>query len=59
MGEPAGIIGVLSSKMSQHLSILSSHGLVLVRKQAQTVFCSLGDRRINRASSLVRSVLLD
>ena len=59
VGELAGIIGVSSSNVSQHLSILSSQGLVLARKQAQTVFYSLGDRRIIRACSLIRSVLLD
>ncbi len=59
VGELAEIIGVSPSNISQHLAILSSHGLVLARKQAQTVFYRLADRRIIRACSLIRSVLLD
>jgi len=59
VGELADIIGASPSNVSQHLAILSSHGLVLARKQAQTVFYSLADRRIIRACSLIRSVLLD
>jgi ArsR family transcriptional regulator len=59
VGELGEIIGVSPSNVSQHLAILSSHGLVLTRKQAQTVFYRLADRRIIRACSLIRSVLLD
>jgi len=59
VGELAEIIGVSPSNISQHLAILSSHGLVLARKQAQTVFYRLADRRIIRACSLIRSVILD
>ncbi len=59
VGELAEIIGVSPSNVSQHLAILSSRGLVLARKEAQTVFYRLADRRIIRACSLVRSVLLD
>ena len=59
VGEPAEIIGVSQSNVSQHLAILSSQGLVLARKQAQTVFYRLADQRIIRACSLIRSVLLD
>ena len=59
VGELAEIIGVSPSNVSQHLAILSSHGLVLARKQAQTVFYRLADRRLIRACSLIRSVLLD
>ena len=59
VGELAEIIGVSPSNVSQHLAILSSHDLVLSRKQAQTVFYRLADRRIIRACSLIRSVLLD
>ncbi len=59
VGELAEIIGVSPSNVSQHLAILSSRGLVLARKQAQTVFYRLADRRIIRACSLIRSVLLD
>ncbi len=59
VGELAEVIGVSQSNVSQHLAILSSHGLLQARKQAQTVFYSLADRRIIRACSLIRSVLLD
>jgi DNA-binding transcriptional ArsR family regulator len=59
VGEMAEIIGVSSSNVSQHLAVLHSHHLVLARKQAQTVFYSIADRRMIQACSLIRSVLLD
>jgi DNA-binding transcriptional ArsR family regulator len=59
VGELAEIIGVSPSNVSQHLAILSSRGLVRARKQAQTVFYRLSDKRIIQACTLIRSVLLD
>lgn len=59
VGEMAEAIGVPLPNLSQHLSVLKSHHLVLTRKQGQTVYCTLADRRIIQACALIRSVLLD
>jgi len=59
VGEMAEAIGVPLPNLSQHLSVLKSHHLVLTRKQGQTVYCSLADRRIIQACATIRAVLLD
>jgi DNA-binding transcriptional ArsR family regulator len=59
VGEMAQTIGVAPSNISQHLAVLSAQHLVVARKQAQTVYYRLADRRIIQACSLTRSVLLD
>lgn len=59
VGEMASAIGVSLSNVSQHLAVLKSSHLVASRKQGQTVFYSLADRRIIQACALIRSVLLD
>jgi DNA-binding transcriptional ArsR family regulator len=58
-GEMAQTIGVAPSNISQHLAVLSAQHLVAARRQAQTVYYRLADRRIIQACSLTRSVLLD
>lgn len=59
VGEMAAAIGASLANVSQHLAVLKSSHLVVARKQRQTVFYSLADRRIIQACSLIRSVLLD
>lgn len=59
VGELAQVIAVPLSNVSQHLALLKAQGLVLTRKDAQTVFYRLADRRILQACTLIRSVLLD
>lgn len=59
VGEMAETIGVPLPNLSQHLTVLKSHQLVLTRKQGQTVYCSLADERIIEACATIRAVLLD
>jgi ArsR family transcriptional regulator len=59
VGEMAEAIGVPLPNLSQHLSVLKSHNLVLTRKQGQTVYCRLADRRMVQACATIRAVLLD
>lgn len=59
VGEMADTIGVSLSNVSQHLAVLRSQDIVNSRKEAQTVFYDLTDRRILEACSKIRAVLLD
>jgi DNA-binding transcriptional ArsR family regulator len=59
VGEIAEALDVPLSNVSQHLSVLKSQNLVLTRKDGQTVYYSLADKRIIHACTLIRSVLLD
>jgi len=59
VGEIAEVIEVPLSNVSQHLSVLKARNLVRTRKDGQTVYYSLADRRIVQACTLIRSVLLD
>jgi len=59
VGEIAEVIAVPLSNVSQHLSLLKAQSLVQTRKDGQTVYYSLSDRRIIAACTLIRSVLLD
>jgi DNA-binding transcriptional ArsR family regulator len=59
VGELAGIIGVSLANVSQHLALLKAHELVRSRKEGQSVRYRIGDRRIIRACTLIRSALLD
>ncbi len=59
VGEMAETIGASLPNVSQHLAVLKSHHLVIARKEGQSVFYSLADRRIIQACAAIRSVLLD
>ena len=59
VGEMAEAVGASLSNISQHLALLRHQHLVTARKEGQTVYYSLGDRRMIQACSLIRSVLLD
>lgn len=59
VGDLAEVLAVPLSNVSQHLALLKSQNLVQTRKEGQTVFYNLADRRIIEACTLIRSVLLD
>ena len=46
VGELAGMLGVRQSVASQHLALLRKDGLVMSRRDGQTIFYSLGDDRV-------------
>jgi len=59
VGEIAEVIAVPLSNVSQHLALLKALSLVRTRKEGQTVFYSLADRRrpdarLSRASATMR-----
>ncbi len=59
VGEIAEVTAIPLSNVSQHLTLLKAQNIVLTRREGQTVFCTLADRRIIQACALIRSVLLD
>ncbi len=59
VGEIAERIKAPMTTVSQHLSALRLRGLVLARKEKQTVFYRLADPRILQACCLIQSVLID
>ena len=59
VGQIAEAIQAPLPNVSQHLTVLKSQHLVLARKEGQTVYYRLADRRIIQACTLIRSVLLD
>lgn len=59
VGEIAEVVGVSLSNVSQHLSVLKFRNLVNTRKEGQTVYYGLTDRRIIQACTTIRSILLD
>ncbi|MEZ5359709.1 MAG: metalloregulator ArsR/SmtB family transcription factor [Candidatus Zixiibacteriota bacterium] len=47
------------ANVSQHLRVLRSHQIVRTRKEGQTVYYRLADKRLFEACTLIRSILLD
>lgn len=46
VGELADLLGVRQSVASQHLALLRKDGLVTARRDGQTIWYSLADRRV-------------
>ncbi len=46
VGELAGLLGVRQSVASQHLALLRKDGLVMSRRDGQTIYYSLADDRV-------------
>ena len=59
VGELAERVESPMTTVSQHLSALKERRLVIARKDKQTVYYQLADRRILEACILIRSVLID
>jgi DNA-binding transcriptional ArsR family regulator len=57
VGELAERLGLSQSNISQHLGVLRDQRLVLTRRDGNTVFYSLRDRRLTQAFDLLREVL--
>jgi len=59
VGEIASFLGISMTNASQHLAKLKDRGLVVGRKDGQTVFYSIVDNRITNACDLIRSTIID
>ncbi len=59
VGDIAEALQIQPSNVSQHLRVLRSHDVVKTRKEGQTVFYSLSNRRLPKACAEIRSILLE
>ena len=59
VGDLAAALDVSLSNVSQHLTLLKAQGLILSRREGQTIFYRLADRRIIEACILIRAVVLE
>jgi len=57
VGDLVERLGLRQSNLSQHLGILRDQRLVTARRDGQTVYYSLRDRRVTQAFDLLREVL--
>ncbi|MBS3915619.1 MAG: winged helix-turn-helix transcriptional regulator [Bacteroidetes bacterium] len=53
------ITGGLKSNLSQHLSVMTSKGILQVRKDGQCNYYSLSSKKVAEACILMREVLID
>lgn len=49
-------VGCQVPNMSQHLAVLRSAGLVMTRREGNTVYYSLADRRVLEAYRLIQTI---
>jgi ArsR family transcriptional regulator len=59
VGELAALIGIREANVSQHLMILRAKGLVIARRDGQTVYYRLASHKVTQACDLMREVLLE
>ncbi len=48
VGELNDLVGLSQSALSQHLAKLRAEGLVATRREAQTIYYRMADRRVSR-----------
>ncbi|CAH2601983.1 Transcriptional activator HlyU [Rhodovastum atsumiense] len=56
VGALADVVGLSQSALSQHLARLRADGLVATRKEAQTVFYRLADRKAAQVLTVLRDL---
>jgi len=59
VSEIAEALGVLHSNVSQHLRVMRSRHIVAARKDGQTVYYRLINKRLPQVCAEIRSILLD
>lgn len=59
VGDLAKTLGLPSAKISQHLAILKTTGIVAAQRQGTEVFYSLTNPKIERICDLMREVLTE
>ena len=52
-------MGIRSSNVSQHLSVLRSKGLIVARREGLNIYYSIADPKIITACGMMREVLLE
>jgi len=56
VGELETVIGLSQSALSQHLAKLRSAGAVRTRREAQTIFYSLSDKRLSKLLAVMHEL---
>ncbi len=59
VGELTAALGIRKANVSQHLAVLRAKGIVLARRDGQTVFYRLTSPKVTQACDLMRQVLLE
>ena len=57
--EIAQLLGLKQSNTSQHLSVMRNAGIVIPRREQNTVYYSLFDPKIAEACDLVRGIIIE
>lgn len=57
-GELLGIIGGAKSNLSQHLSSMTSKGILIQRKEGLNVYYKLSSKKVSTACRIMREVLI-
>lgn len=58
-GEILEITGVLKSNLSQHLSIMTSNGILSQRKEGLNMYFKISSEKITTACRMMREVLIE
>jgi DNA-binding transcriptional ArsR family regulator len=59
VGELAELLGLPQPNVSQHLAALRAHGIVVTRREGNTIYYSLTDPRIVRACDICHEFLAE
>ncbi|OFX35406.1 MAG: hypothetical protein A2Z07_05285 [Armatimonadetes bacterium RBG_16_67_12] len=59
VSELTGTLGIRKANVSQHLSVLRAKGIVVARREGQTIFYRLATPKVIQACDLMRQVLLE
>jgi ArsR family transcriptional regulator len=57
--EILSVTGGLKSNLSQHLSVMTAKGILVVRREGQNTFFSLASPKVAAACTLMREVLVE
>lgn len=53
------VTGGLKSNLSQHLTIMTKKGILIMRREGKYKYYSLASKKVSRACQLMREVLID
>jgi ArsR family transcriptional regulator len=51
------VLGISKTRISQHLSVLKSAGVLATRREGKQIYCSLAMPEVKQACQLIRKVL--
>lgn len=59
VGELTEVLDIRKANVSQHLAVLRAKGIVVARREGQTIFYRLATPKVIQACDLMRQVLLE